>query len=145
MLSSGRKNNNSPTARIHRNRTSSISSATTSKDWEYRGGNKQQRSKLCTNIKQKLNAENIGYIEDVEEMARRKFSNPVTVFFLPPAFIPESAAEKEQLRIRNQLMHDEDKKSGKRTGNITPISSQSTFRRVPQHAIHSFPRHSPLN
>jgi hypothetical protein len=111
MLSSGRRNNNSPTARINQSRSSSSSSsALNSKEWKYRGGNKQQWSKLCISIKQKLNAENIGYIENPEEMARRKEPPPPSFYFPPPGFFPETDNEKE-IRKRTQDEYDEDRKT----------------------------------
>ena len=88
---------------------STISNSTLAETtWKYKGANKHHWAKLQSKVKQRLMSENISYIEDEEEMARRTIPPPAAVFIAPPAFL-ETAQDKEE-RQRSQKMLDEDRK-----------------------------------
>ncbi len=52
--------------------------------------------------------ENISYIEDEAEVARRSVPPPPAIFLAPPTFL-ETAPDREE-RLRQQKLHDEARK-----------------------------------
>ena len=109
---------NSPVRR-QSSRCSSESAATSSNsnsgpsssnaaDFIYRGANKHHWAKLQSKIKQRLMHDNISYIEDEVEIARRSMPPPQAEFLAPPAFL-ETAQDKEE-RQRQQKFLDEARK-----------------------------------
>ena len=71
----------------------------------YKGTNKHLWSKLCSKIDQKLNSEDIGYIEDPEVLSKRK-TTPLPPIFLPAPGYPEPTADRD-LRQRSQKLIDD--------------------------------------
>jgi hypothetical protein len=123
MISASYRNNNSysngrnfPTHHRHsrfasQNSSSSSSSnhglsASTIADFVYKGANKHHWAKLQS--KQRLLAENISYIDDEEEVARRSMPPSPALYLSPPAFL-ESPQDKEE-RQRQQKLIDESRK-----------------------------------
>ena len=97
----------------HSRRPSSSSSniknsSSSSSDFIYKETNKHQWAKLQSKVKQRLMSENISYIEDDEEVARRSIPPPPVAFLAPPAFL-ETAPDKEE-RLRQQKILDEIRK-----------------------------------
>jgi len=107
-------NRNSPSNRqsrhpSQRGTTSTNSNSTSSAAaFIYKGANKHHWAKLQNKIQQKLMHENILYIEDEAEVARRSVPPPPAVFLAPPAFL-ETAQDKEE-RQRQQKLLDEARK-----------------------------------
>lgn len=108
-------NRNSPSNRQSRHHsqrgtTSSTNSnsASSNADFIYKGANKHHWAKLQSKIKQKLMHENISYIEDEAEVARRSVPPPPAIFLAPPAFL-ETAQDREE-RLRQQKLLDEARK-----------------------------------
>ena len=62
-------------------------SSSSSNDFIYKETNKHQWAKLQSKVKQRLMSENISYIEDDEEVARRSIPPPPVAFLAPPAFL----------------------------------------------------------
>ena len=87
---------------------SNSNSASSSTDFIYKGANKHHWAKLQSKIQQKLMHENISYIEDEVEVARRSVPPPPAIFLAAPAFL-ETAQDREE-RLRQQRLHDEARK-----------------------------------
>ena len=77
-------------------------------DFIYRGANKHHWAKLQSKIKQRLMHDNISYIEDEVEIARRSMPPPPAEFLAPPTFL-ETTQDKEE-RQRQQKLLDEARK-----------------------------------
>ena len=82
-------------------------------DFIYKGGNKKEWSTLQSKINQKLKHENISYILDPAEVARRKTPPPPVIDLPPPMHYIETPQEKE-IRAREQANLDEDRKEKKK-------------------------------
>jgi hypothetical protein len=67
----------------------------------YKETNKHQSAKLQSKVKQRFMSENISYIEDDEEVARRSILPPPVAFLAPPAFL-ETAQDKEERQIKTK-------------------------------------------
>ena len=85
--------------------SSSTDAISHSDEFIYKGGNKQHWEKLQSKIKQRMMTQNIYYIEDEVEMARRTTPSPPSVFLPPPAFL-KTAVDKEE-RTRQQKLIDQ--------------------------------------
>ena len=107
-------NRNSPSNRQSRHSSqrgttsSNSNSASSSTDFIYKGTNKQHWAKLQSKIEQRLMHENISYIEDEAEVARRSVPPPPTIFLAPPAL--QETAQDRKKRLRQQKLHDEARK-----------------------------------
>ena len=75
----------------------------------HKESNKHHWAKLQSKIKQRLMAENISYIEDEEDMARRSIPSPPAAFLAPPAFL-EIPQDKEERQRQQKLMDEARKK-----------------------------------
>jgi hypothetical protein len=124
MISASYRNNNSysngrnsPNHHRHsrfasQNASSSSSSnhglsASNIPDFVYKRANKHHWAKLQSKIKQRLMAENISYIDDEEEVARRSMAPPLAVYLSPPAFI-ESPQDREERQRQQKLLQKEE-------------------------------------
>ena len=83
-------------------------SSSSSNDFTYKETNKHQWPKLQSKVKQRLMSENISYIGDDDEVARRSIPPSPVAFLAPPAFL-ETAQDKEE-RQRLQKLLDEARK-----------------------------------
>ena len=83
------------------------SNSSNSADFIYQGRNKQQWATLQSKIRTRLATQNILYLEDELEMARRTTPPAPAVTLHAPAHYIESAAERDD-RIRQQKLNDDD-------------------------------------
>ena len=73
-------------------------SSSSSNDFTYKETNKHQWAKLQSKVKHRLMSENISYIEDDEEVARRSIPPPPVAFLAPPAFLEMAQNTETTLR-----------------------------------------------
>jgi hypothetical protein len=72
--------------------------------FQYKGSNKQQWAKLQNKIKQKMMAQNIWYLEDKDEVARRSTPAP-SISTIPP--LPSETPNQREDRLRLQKLYDD--------------------------------------
>ena len=87
----------------HRTGSSSISS-NPEEQFQYKGSNKQQWAKLQNKIKQKMMAQNIWYLEDKDEVARRSTLAP-PISTIPP--LSSETPNQREDRLRLQKLYDD--------------------------------------
>ena len=128
-------NRNSPARRqssrypSERTATSSNSnsglSSSNAADFIYRGANKHHWAKLQSKIKQRLMHDNISYIEDEVEIARRSMPPPPPAEFLaPPAFLHKTRRSANDNRNFSTKPERENKTSTKPTRTTSQRTSQ---------------------
>ncbi len=90
------------------------SNSSSSADFIYQGRNKQQWATLQSKIRTRMATQNILYLEDEREMARRTTPPTPAVTLHAPAHYIESVAERDD-RVRQQKLNDDDfkKRDGK--------------------------------
>jgi hypothetical protein len=86
-------------------RTGFTSTSSNSEEiFQYKGSNKQQWTKLQNKIKQKMMAQNIWYLEDKDEVARRSTPAP-PISTIPP--LPSETPNQREDRLRLQKLYDD--------------------------------------
>ena len=98
----------------------------------YKESNKHHWAKLQSKIKQRLMAENISYIEDEEEMARRSIPPPPAEFLAPPAFL-ETPQDKEERQRQQKLMDEARKKREDKFEEYRDLFAKDFPKGIPAH------------
>ena len=115
------------------NSNSGLSSSNAA-DFIYRGSNKHHWAKLQSKIKQRLMHDNISYIEDEVEIARRSMPPPPAEFLAPPAFLETAQTRRSFYDNRNSSTKTE--RENRTNTKPTRTTSQRTSRRASQHTSH---------
>jgi len=102
--SHNRQSRSNRTGSPSNNRNYSTEWTSSPDEFQYKGSNKQQWAKLQNKIKQRMMSQNIWYLEDKVEMARR-CNPPPPVATIPP--LPGETIEQKEDRIRQQRLIDD--------------------------------------
>ena len=87
----------------------SSTSSNSEEQFQYKGSNKQQWAKLQNKIKQKMMAQNIWYLEDKDEVARRSTPAP-PISTIPPLPFETPIQREDRMRLLQKLYDDHRRK-----------------------------------
>jgi hypothetical protein len=103
--------------------------------FQYKGSYKQQWAKLQNKIKQKMMSQNIWYLEDKDEVARRSTPAP-PISTIPP--LPSETPNQREDRLRLQKLYDDHRRKRESKFEDSKNSSPSTTERLLQYTITSY-------